>query len=311
MPHGRYAFRFLEERKAVAAADVVVLAKLRLAMGEGLLVRRMARRVVFDFDDALFLSQPRGDGEPAEVSWLRSRKFALTCRTAHLVLAGNEYLAAAAEPWSRRVEILPTPVDLASYPSEAPADRHVRTLVWIGRPENLRYLEPLRPVLAEVAERFPEMRLRVICSRFPDWPEVPIERVEWSRRSEVRDLATCGIGIMPLTDDGWARGKCAFKLLQYMAAGLPCVASPVGMNRDVVVPGSTGLLAEGLDEWREALARLLTTPEEGAAYGAAGRELVRRRYARSVIAPQAISLLESVAGTSRAGGLTKRLGPAP
>ncbi|MDX1643204.1 MAG: glycosyltransferase family 4 protein [Thermoanaerobaculia bacterium] len=310
VPRGRYGLRFLEERSSVAAADLVLLAKLRLGMGEGLLMRRLARRVVFDFDDALFLSQPKADDDVAKQSWLRRRKFDLTCRTSDLVIAGNDYLAAAAGRWGRRVEVLPTPVDLAAYPRQAPADRRTRTLVWIGRPENLRYLRTLRPILADLAGRFPDMRLRIICSRFPDWDDVPIERIEWSESSEVRHLASCGIGIMPLTDDGWARGKCAFKLLQYMAAGLASVASPVGMNREVVVDGTNGLLAGEPDEWRGALEQLLSAPERCLALGRAGRELVAERYDRRLVAPRAAALLESVAAPTRGAETTGHLGAA-
>lgn len=306
VPRGRYGLRFLEERGSVAAADLVLLAKLRLGMGEGLLMRRLARKVVFDFDDALFLSQPKGEGDVAKESWLRRRKFDLTCRTSDLVIAGNDYLASAARRWGRRVEVLPTPVDLSAYPRQAPADRRAQTLVWIGRPENLRYLDTLRPILVDLSARFPDMRLRVICSRFPDWHDVPIERVEWSEGSEVRDLASCGIGIMPLTDDGWARGKCAFKLLQYMAAGLPCVASPVGMNREVVIDGTTGLLAGEPGEWCSALDELLSAPERCLAFGRAGRDLVGERYDRRQVAPRAAALLESIVAPGRQAETTGR-----
>lgn len=292
---GRHFLRLWARRRDLREASVVVLAKVRLGLGEGALLRRLARRTVFDFDDALFLRQPRCPGQPPDRSWLRRRKFAATCRACDLVLAGNDFLAAAARPWSRQVAVLPTPVELESYPETPPADRHGDTVVWIGRPENLVYLEPLRQVFADLARRVPTFRLRIVCSRFPDWPEVPLQRVAWSHETEVEQLATAGIGIMPLSDDDWARGKCAFKLLQYMAAGLPTVASPVGENTEVVTDGETGFLVSGPELWSRRLAELLAAPELRSALGAAGRERVRQRYDRRVIAPRAVGLIENVA----------------
>lgn len=292
---GRYFLRLWARRAALRETSLVILAKVRLGLGEGALLRRLASRTVFDFDDALFLRQPRRPGEPPNRSRLRRRKFAATCRVCDLVLAGNDFLAAAARPWSRRLEVLPTPVELERYPETPPADRHGDTVVWIGRPENLVYLEPLRPVFGDLARRVSGFRLRVVCSEFPDWPEVPLQRVPWSQETEVEQLATAGIGIMPLTDDDWARGKCAFKLLQYMAAGLPTVASPVGENREVVVDGETGFLAADEESWSQRLGELLAAPELRAAFGATGRRRVRERYDRRVIGPRAVELIEAAA----------------
>jgi glycosyltransferase involved in cell wall biosynthesis len=121
--------------------------------------------------------------------------------------------------------------------------------------------------------------LRIICSRFPDWSEVCIERVEWSAAIEADSLATAHIGIMPLTDDEWARGKCAFKLLQYMAAALPSVASPVGANTEAVIDGVTGLHARTVDDWERHLDTLIVSPRLRAQLGASGLAHVESRYA--------------------------------
>ena len=296
-PRSRHLVRLVERRRELAESALVVLAKVRLGVGEGPLLRRLARRVAFDVDDAMFVRQPRRRGEAPDGSWLRRRKFAATCRACDLVIAGNGFLADAARPWSRRVEVVPTPVELDAYPELPPGERRGRTVVWIGRPENLVYLAPLRPVFAGLAGRFEDFRLRVICSEFPDWPEVPVERVAWAEAREGADVAAAGIGIMPLTDDDWSRGKCAFKLLQYMAAGLPTVASAVGENREVTVDGETGFLARGAEAWERRLAELLAAPELRARLGAAGRERVRERYDRRVVAPRAVALLEEAAGS--------------
>lgn len=302
LPHRRYVRRVVERRREIAAADLLVIAKVNLALGEGGLVRRWARRIVFDFDDAIWLRKPRRLGEAPHRSRVRERKFGDTCRRADLAVAGNGFLAAEAERQvgSRaartppRIEVVPTPVDVARYPASPPAGRRGRTLVWIGLPENLVYLEPVRPALARLAVRYPDLVLRVVSSEFPDWPEVPIERVPWSEAGEVDALATAGVGLMPLTDDEWSRGKCAFKLLQYMAAGLPCVASPVGANREAIADGESGLLAAGDEGWERALAALLDSPELRARMGEAGRERAERLYDRRVIAQRIVALYGSL-----------------
>ena len=131
----------------------------------------------------------------------------------------------------------------------------------------------IRPALARLSARHPALKIRVICSAFPDWPEVRVERVAWSEATEAASLAAAHIGVMPLTDDAWTRGKCAFKLLQYMAASLPCVASAVGANREAVIDGYNGFHAAAVDDWERNLERLIVSPELRARY--------RRRTATS------------------------------
>src|SRR3984893_9663237 len=137
----------------------------------------------------------------------------------------------------------------------------------------------VRPALARLTSRHPRLRVRVICSRFPDWPEINVERVAWSSATEADSLAAAHIGIMPLTDDEWSRGKCAFKLLQYMAASLPCVASPVGANTAAVVDGFNGFHGRTIDDWEQTLERLIVSADLRARCGADGLAHVEKRYA--------------------------------
>jgi len=290
-PKRRYLRRILERRRTLAAADLLVYAKINLAPGERALLARLAPPAVFDFDDALWLRKPRRPGAPPGRSRFRERKFAASCRAAGLALAGNEFLAARARRESARVAVAPTGVDLAAYEAVPRADDG-RTVVWIGLPENLPYLAPIRPALARLAATGAAVRLRVVSSAFPDWPEIPIERVEWSAAEEIAALSTAAIGVMPLADDDWSRGKCAFKLLQYMAAGLPAVASPVGQSADVVIPEETGLWARTTEEWEAALARLLASAELRQRLGRAGRAVLRDRYEAAAIARRSADRIE-------------------
>lgn len=295
LPKGRYLRRVLERRESLRSADVVLLHRIKLTPVEFRPLRRLCRSLVFDVDDAIYYRRPRTLGEPPDKSRFRQYKFSRTSAISDLVMAGNDCLAARARRSAEWVEIVPTPVDLAPYEA-SPATWTPTTLVWIGLPENLPYLELVRDVLAELAAEQQDLTLRVVSAEFPDWPEVPIEKVPWSSGTEADSLCSAGIGIMPLTDDEWTRGKCAFKLLQYMAAGLPCVGSAVGANLEVVVNEQTGFLASDRAEWARTLRTLLEDPGTAADMGSEGRERVRRLYDIRVVSAHAADLVEKLVG---------------
>ncbi len=292
-PHLR---RFTARDRRIAEADVVVISKIKIGVPESWLLRRLARRIVFDCDDAVWVRRPQRFGAEPRYSWWERARFASTCEVADMVLAGNDTVARESARWAARVELVETPVDVESYPSEVASGRDGRTVVWIGMPGNLFYLELIRPILARLAREYPDLRLRVVSSRFPDWPEVPIERVVWSQDCEVEALRTAGVGVMPLTDEEWSRGKGAFKLKQYMAASLPCVASPIGANSRVVDHGHTGFLATTPAEWETSLRTLLSSPETRDAMGRAGRLMAGQLFDRRVIARRVADLLTTLVG---------------
>ena len=296
LPSGRYGVRLYERRELLRWADVTVLQQIKLSAPEAWLLRGYARHAVFDLDDAIYVRKPRALGAPAEDTAWRRAKFRATCRAMDVVVVGNEVLAREARPAGRPVEILPTALDASRYQPARPPAGTPPTVVWIGSPENLVYLELVRPALAALVGRHPGLRLRVVCSAFPDWPEVPIERVVWSPASEVAALTSAHVGVMPLTDDAWARGKCAFKLLQYMAASLACVASPVGANTEAVVDGVTGFHAADSDGWYRALDRLLSDAALRDACGAAGRRHLDAHYAQASYVARYVRLLGEVVG---------------
>jgi glycosyltransferase involved in cell wall biosynthesis len=295
LPSGRHVRRLFDLQRELRSARVVLAAKIKFSPPEPLILRRMCRRLAFDFDDAIYVLRPRAPGLPPGESRWRRWKFAATCAATDLVIAGNETLAAAAAPHSSRVVIVPTPLDIDRYRTADVAAAGAPTLVWLGLPDNLNYLELVRPAIAALTRRWPDLRLRVICSEFPDWTDVAVERVQWSPASEVAGLATAHIGLMPLADDAWTRGKCAFKLLQYAAASLPCVASDVGANREAVLDGASGLLVPPGGSWEPALARLLESPELRTSFGRRGREHVAEHYAADVVSTRCARLLAELA----------------
>jgi glycosyltransferase involved in cell wall biosynthesis len=297
-PSGRYGLRTWERRSLLRAADVVVLHQIKLSALEARLLASLSRRRIFDVDDAIYVRKPRRLGEAADDSLWRKRKFAATCRWADVVAAGNDVLAGAARPAARAIAILPTSIDSSAYRPTSATVADPPTIAWIGSPENLVYLEMIRPALARLSVRYPSLKLRVICSRFPEWSEVNIERIAWSTATEAESLAAAHIGVMPLTDDEWARGKCAFKLLQYMAAALPCVASPVGANTEAVIEGVNGFHARTTEQWERHLESLIRSPELRARFGAAGREHVESRYALRTYRTRYLDLLTRLAAGS-------------
>ena len=324
-PSGRYGVRTWERRDLLGRADVTVLHQIKLSSLEARLFASLSRRRVFDVDDAIYVRKPRRLGEPADDSVWRRRKFAATCRWVDAVAAGNAVLAGvarAAKPAGAgagagagvaraagragkaagrgagpdEVAILPTSIDTAPYRTGGVAPGPAPTVVWIGSPENLVYLDMVRPALVRLTARHPALTLRVVCSQFPQWQDVRVEQVPWSAAIEVGALTSAHVGVMPLTDDAWARGKCAFKLLQYMAAALPCVCSPVGANMEAVLDGVTGFHAADAGGWERALGRLLDSATLRTQLGTAGRAHVERRYAMRVYQDEYVSLLTRLAG---------------
>lgn len=253
---------------------------------------------VLDYDDAVFHNY---DLHPSVwVRLLLGRRIDRLMAGARLVVAGNRYLAQRASmagaPW---VELLPTVVDLERYPAkryEASAARAARPcLVWIGSPSTVQYLSLLSEPLAALARQQP-FSLRVIGGGPLSIPGVDVEVLPWSTKTEAAAIAECDVGIMPLLDTPWEQGKCAYKLIQYMACGLPTVASPVGANCEVVVEGETGFLTGTAEAWMDKLGLLLRDAALRQQLGAAGRKRVEAIYCLQQVAPQLVRLLQQAGG---------------
>lgn len=246
-----------------------------------------------DYDDATFHRYDRAANPLFRYLW--PHKIDVVMRGAALVIAGNEYLAEHARAaGARRVEILPTVVDPARYPVR-PAAAAPFTIGWMGTPVTQRYLAPVAGALAEVCTGGGRVRL-VGAAAVPAGLGADVcELRPWSEEREALDILEFNVGIMPLDDTEWERGKCGYKLLQYMAAGRPVVASPVGVNPEIVQHGVTGFLASTAEEWRAALARLRDDPGLAGRMGEAGRRRLEARYTIETAEPRLRSLLQSVA----------------
>lgn len=253
------------------ATDVVVVEHQLFpylpAWGEALLAKRRLGYVL-EFDDAIYLT------------FAHRAKLERMCASARMVVVGNEFLAQFARPHARAVEISPTTIDLARYPASPPSrTTSGRRLVigWIGLPYNFDALESLAAPLRELAREV-DFVLRVVSAGAPSLPGVDVECVPWTEDGEVAVIREFDVGVMPLKDDEWSRGKCGLKILQYFAAFVPVVASPVGVNASIVDHGINGFLARNADEWRSSLRSLLADPDLRARFGAAGRSRVEERF---------------------------------
>lgn len=250
---------------------------------------------VLDYDDADFHNY-----DLHRWAWVRSvygRRLDGLMTGATLVVTGNEYLAqrarAAGAPW---VEIVPTVIDLLRYPFDPQQTVRKRVdmprVVWIGSPCTVHYIQSIRGALAQLAEKYPFV-LRVIGGGAMEIAGVQIEVVGWSEATEVQNIRDCDIGIMPLLNTPWEEGKCGYKLIQYMACGLPTVASNVGVNAEIVQDGLTGYLARSSDDWVSALARLLADDGLRRTMGEAGRLRVEEKYCVQQTSPRLASLLST------------------
>lgn len=265
--------------RSLRTADVVVLQRKLLSSFELTLLRRWSRRLVFDFDDAVWLRDSYAGRGHASLK--RGRRFRATVAAADLILAGNDYLAEAASGHAggASVVVLPTCVDPAAYP----VARHDRPaggvrLAWVGSASTLRGLDRFRAALEAVGREVPGARLKLICDTFLSFEHLAVDAVPWSEATEAAELADADVGIGWVPDDPWSRGKCGLKVLQYQAAGLPVVANPVGVQADFVRDGETGFRADTVESFVAAVRRLADDPALRSRLGSAGRRQVEERY---------------------------------
>jgi glycosyltransferase involved in cell wall biosynthesis len=251
-------------------------------------------KLVVDYDDAIF---HRYDAHHSSlVRGLLGNKIDAIMRRANLVTAGNDYLAQRARSaGSGRVEWLPTVVDLQRYPLRVPErEDAVATVGWIGSPSTADYLRDVAKPLAPM-QAAGMIRCVAIGARPDQLEGTPFEVREWREDNEVEQLQGLDIGIMPLPDAQWERGKCGYKLIQYMACGLPVVASPVGANMDIVEGGKNGFLASSDGQWTEAIGALAANAGLRRSMGEEGRRRVEQTYCVQAQANRLVDMLNSVA----------------
>jgi glycosyltransferase involved in cell wall biosynthesis len=284
------ALAYGRQLKAVTSAsryDLVYIFREAALVGPALLESIAALSgvpIVFDFDDAIYLRYKSPSN--GYLSYLKfPGKTRGLCRRAREVMAGSDYLANWAARYNERVNVVPTTIDTDSYRPELRLRRHaLPTVGWTGSHSTRAHLELAVPALEKLAAKRP-FRFVAIGAEAPRVAGAVVESRPWRSSTEVSDLADLDVGIMPLPDDPWCRGKCGFKALQYMGLGIPAVVSPVGANQRIVAHGKNGFWAGTESEWVSLLDRLLDDQDLQARLGREGRRTVEERYSARVIAP--------------------------
>jgi len=236
---------------------------------------------ILDVDDAIWVHR-RG---------AFARRLAARCDA---VICGNTFLAENFSKWNPNVSILPTAVDTNRY---RPANRRTggaKIIGWSGSSSGLRYLYTIEPALAKVLRRHRKARVRIVSNAAPSFQEIQphqLEYIPWSPLVEVEALQEMTVGLMLLDDGPWSRGKCSYKMLLYMACGVPVVVAPVGMNAEILARSDVGIGASTLAEWTAAIDALLSDPQGAAVLGENGRREVVSHYSLKVLAPRLASYL--------------------
>lgn len=262
--------------KAARKADVVVVLKKPFTPVFRWFLRRAARRLVFDFDDAIYV-RDSGAANPR-----RLRQFQKMLNHCDDVWAGNKELLSSAAAFSVRQCIIPTTLAHTRYHVLAEKRESSIDLVWIGGRASRPWLESILPTLELAAKLHPGVRLKIIADFTLESSVLEVVEVPWSEEAEIRSLVDAHIGIAPLPDNAFTRGKCGLKTLQYMAAGLPVIASSTGVQSDMVLSEKTGLLADNQQAWLDALSRLIGNADLRNTMGVAGRAMCEQYYSVEV-----------------------------
>lgn len=269
-------------------ADITWLNR-ELVFGRYTLERFVRKPYVFDVDDAIWQAKPDGEKAVARIA-----------RNAAIVFAGNQYIANYFDPYCERIEIVPTAIDTTKFcmkgEGEYGYENEKFVLGWTGSAGNYPYLYAIEGALSAFLASH-NAELLVLAERPPSFTRIPqnkVRFVRWSPLIEGAVLREMSVGLMPLPDTDWARGKCGFKMLQYMASGLPVVVSPVGVNKEILDFDEVGYGATSDDEWMAALSLLYKQPDQAHKMGKNGRRQVEKKYSQDVVAKQISEIFLSI-----------------
>lgn len=274
--------------------DAVLLQRQLLSGPELRYLRRMARRLIYDFDDAMLYRDSyhrRG-----HQSRQRARRFAAIVQSADAIVAGNLFLkecAISEGAPQEKIRVIPTCVEPDRYPAIARPRAEGMELIWIGSSSTLAGLRMQRRMLERLGRELRGIRLRLVCDSFERFDPLPVVDTVWSGAAEASVLAAADVGISWVPDDVWSRGKCGLKLLQYGAARLPAITNPVGVHKEIIREGFNGLLAASEEQWIDAVRRLAADPDLRIMMGRNARALVEQSYS---VAAHAAAFVSAVLG---------------
>jgi len=249
----------------------------------------LKKPLVFDVDDAIWLNRLFG-----------KQSLVAIARKADVIIAGNNYIATWFEPYSKRIFVVPTAIDTERFKPENPdvTQKDERFVIgWTGSSATLKYLEAIEDCLRKFMIDHHDSEILVISDKPPKFKTLPADQlhfISWSEDSEAKSISHMDVGIMPLPDNEWTRGKCSFKILQYMACGIPVVASPVGMNVEMLAKGEFGLSAKTDSDWYDTFSFLYNNRASAKAYGQTGRIIAEKDYSQKVISKQLADIFKGL-----------------
>lgn len=262
---------------------------------EWFIAKILRKKIIYDFDDAIWNTDLKYEPRLQKILKWRS-KVASICKWSYKVSCGNEYLCSYALQYNSSVVLNPTTIDTDGLhnPALYAVNKNQKEIIigWTGTHSTLKYLHDITPILKHLETTNSQVRFVVIADKKPDLDLKSISFVPWSKEHEGQDLMKFDIGIMPLTDDKWSQGKCGFKALQYMALGIPCVASPVGVNKKIIDHASNGFLCTTSSQWQGALSTLISDVQLRKEMGVRAREKVIKDYSVDSNAAVFLSLFQ-------------------
>ncbi len=288
----------LRDLKTARNCDLIFIYREAFMLGTTYFEKRLSKTgvpIVFDFDDSIWLNDTSEGNQ--NLAWLKkTEKTADICHYANLVTVGNQYLANYAKQHNNNVFILPTTLDTNYHkPIECNKNRNTICIGWTGTTTTLKHYDTAIPVLKKLKEKYGDKIYFKVVVNSTEWNrDIEVKLVEWSKESEIYELCEFDIGIMPLPNDEWSRGKCGFKGLQCMALEMPVIMSPVGVNIDIVKHGVNGFLANDENEWFNTLCNLIDDENLRINIGKAGRKTVIDDYSVANWQKKIIDKLESL-----------------
>src|SRR3989338_8613990 len=285
-------FKWMILFSEIQHCDTLFVQKKRLWHWQLWYLRRKHIRIIYDFDDAVMFKSPVNGGGR---SFKRQRTFARMVKYSDYVIAGNQYLKSKAMVYNKNIMIIPTSIDTDKYTiKDYSKSKEKVTIGWIGSESSLPFLKELTPAFDHLASQHEAIELKIICNYFFECKKMPVIKKIWSLEDENTDLQDIDIGLAPLPDHEWTKGKCATKLLQYMSVGIPVVCSPVGVHKEIIQEGINGLFAASNQEWIEKINLLAHDKTLRERIGLEGKKTVDSHYSLKANVPKFINAIKGI-----------------
>ncbi len=273
---------------AAINADVVVLLRKTFPPPVFWILRQLSKKLIFDFDDAIFVNTN------GSYSKTRMNRFKTTVANCDYIFAGNQYLADEAKKNNSAVAVIPTSVEVNKYDLSCQKDVATFELVWIGSTSTKKYIAEIIPALEKAAQIIPNLKLKIIADFELASPILNIKNVAWTEHDEAIELCKADVGLAPMPENNWTKGKCALKVLQYMATGLPVISSAAGVNAYVVENGVSGYLAYDDSEWFELVIQLNKEKSILKQMGKLGKERAHKEFSINVVFQKMFKILSQI-----------------